>query len=125
MQLDYELLKHILRKVRDDSDGFNPTSLVPTTGDAPDVFRKSAYHYKVLIDNNFVEGRIREECAGAVYPAEIVTKSLTLTGHKLLEAMENDTIWNKLKANITKMGIDGLKKIPALAIDLLITLAKS
>jgi len=45
---------------------------------------------------------------------------LTILGHQSLESMNNSTIWDKIKNPINKLGIEGLKQIPSLAIKLFI-----
>jgi len=54
----------------------------------------------------------------------IVIKSLnfrlTINGHQALESMNNSKIWGKIKEPLGKLGIEGLKQIPSLAIKLLL-----
>lgn len=44
---------------------------------------------------------------------------LTIHGHQTLESMNNNGIWEKIKGPLGKLGIEGLKQIPSLAIKLI------
>ncbi len=50
----------------------------------------------------------------------ILNFRLTILGHQTLESLRNKQIWNKVKEPLSKLGIEGLKQIPALALNLLI-----
>lgn len=51
----------------------------------------------------------------------ILNFRLTILGHQSLESINNDTIWDKIKNPIAKLGVEGLKQIPSLAIKLLLS----
>jgi hypothetical protein len=44
---------------------------------------------------------------------------LTILGHQILESMNNETLWTKIKEPLKKIGVEGLKQIPSLAIKLI------
>jgi len=50
---------------------------------------------------------------------KILNFRLTSLGHQTLESMENKEIWGKIKERINMLGIEGLKQIPSLAINVL------
>ena len=124
MKLDYELIQSILEKIESESDGFSRCSIPKSEySDSDEHFKKFlklSYHYKILIENGFVDGKVLESSSfGGNYPVSISFSGLTLAGHKLLESMQNETLWNKVKENLQGVGVEGLKQIPSLAIQLL------
>lgn len=70
----------------------------------PDII---AYHLAQLHDAGFIRGK-RDTII-----------DLTFSGHQLIEAMRSDTLWNKIKSGMKAFGIEGLKQVPALAIQIL------
>ena len=85
-----------------------------------DSYLKKAYHYRLLHDAGLVysEVTIHSTKDGTV-PVWISRKGLTMAGHEALDAMRNDTIWNKINDKVKLLGVEGLKQIPALAIKLI------
>ena len=124
MNLDLDLIKEILKKIRNECDGFNTFCIEGKYETGTENEWKNhvtlAYHYKILFDNYFAEGKVQELCCGETIPQYIYYKALTLEGHKLLDSMLNDTLWNKIKSKLIKpLGIESLKQIPGLAIGVL------
>ena len=124
MKLDYELLRNILEHIEEVTDGQErhtvsrdtfPDSLVQC-----ESFDILAYHFDILCLNEFVEGMVlRSPLGGHRVATNIDYFSLTFDGHKLLDSMRNETMWNKIKSQAQEFGVEGLKQIPALAIALL------
>lgn len=50
---------------------------------------------------------------------KVLSFRLTIQGHQTLESMRNEKIWNKIRVPLNKFGIEALKQIPALALQLL------
>ena len=125
MKLDYDIIKSILIKVRDETDGFNPLSMVQSDFDNDAAFMTAAHHYKILADNGFIDGSVREVSVGRIVPEEISVSSLTLVGHQLLEGMENGGLWQKIKSSMSAVGIEALKQVPGLAVQILTAAPKS
>jgi len=126
MKLDIELIKTILKAVQERGDRVNIKSLgidglmefVPNYDDEKkEDTDKVLGHFHFLIDEGFIEGTV-----GNIATSHRI-KDLTLWGHQLLESIENDNIWNKIK-NITKeVTKEGIKQMPALALGLLLKMA--
>lgn len=115
MKLDYDLIKKLLREVEQQSDGINE-SRVDFHGSLSPENKKYAYHIRLLISEGFLNGRIHDISTGDGRQEWLFYTGLTLAGHQALEAMENDTIWGKIKHTATSAGIEGLRQIPALAL---------
>ncbi len=55
-----------------------------------------------------------------VISANISTRyRLTNSGHQTYEALCNDGVWNRIKPKIKELGIESIKQIPSLAIQML------
>jgi hypothetical protein len=50
---------------------------------------------------------------------KILNFRLTIIGHQALESMSNNKLWDKIKTPLGKLGIESLKQIPSLAIQIL------
>lgn len=131
MQLDYLCLREILEHVEANSDGFTDDELTFELNDAAET--KKAYHYKILVEEKFLDATVNtygdfqvDNGDGITFIGEVGTvgvvvrlKGLSFSGHKLLEAMRNDTLWSKIKSNAGTVGVEGLKQIPAIALELI------
>ena len=125
MKLDYELLRTILEHIEEATDGQERHTISRET--FPDSaiqcvsFDVLAYHFDILCLNEFVAGGVlRSSLGGHKVATNIDYFNLTFEGHKLLDCMRNKTLWNNIKSQVKELGVEGLKKIPALAISLLI-----
>lgn len=124
MKLDYDLIKDILEKI-ESGDGFTPhvisaNSYKDDETKFKEEYLKLAYHYKLLISEGLIDAKILDaHFLGAPIPIEIRCTSLTMQGHKVLEGIRNESLWNKIKGTAKAMGIEGLKQIPSLAIQIL------
>ena len=124
MKLDYELLRNILEHIEEVTDGQERHTVSRDTFlDSPvqcGSFDILAYHFDVLCLNGFVEGTVlRSALRGHRVATNVDYFSLTFEGHKLLDSMRNETMWNNIKSRAQTFGVEGLKQIPALAISLL------
>lgn len=124
MKLDYDLIKQILERIETDTDGVSRHTILKSEYEGDEEqwteFKALAYHYKILINNGFVDGEVLEiVIQGHRVPTNIDFFALTLDGHKLLDSMRNETLWNKVNDKLQGVGVEGLKQIPSLAIQLL------
>jgi hypothetical protein len=133
MKLDYECLKKLLQHTESHCDGFNSTDLTFNLEKSDEA--KNAYHYKLAVEQNLIQGTITEEGAGKsenygafvtlgagqTVSVEVSVSGLTMQGHQLLDAMRNDSIWKRIKDQSKMLGVEGLKQIPGLAIKLLLS----
>ena len=131
MQLDYSCFCDILKCVETNSNGFNEESHTFDLSNENEV--KKAYHFKILIDEGFLDATYHTRGAPHVGGApgnlivgifgieyvDVKIRGLCFSGHQFLEVMENQTVWNKIKVTVQGMGVAGVKQIPAIAIQLL------
>ncbi len=127
MKLDYDLIKEILQTVEDNSDGVTRKNITissfKTHNESKQEYLRFNYHYKILFDIGLVVGESVEVYTtdSGMIPSHFYYTGLTFEGHETLDAMRNDTVWNKIKGNAKKAGIDGVRAIPSLAISMIKT----
>ncbi|MFM5147324.1 DUF2513 domain-containing protein [Aeromonas rivipollensis] len=62
-----------------------------------------SYHMELLIEAGLVQGYMSKELGS--WPADFVAERLTWSGHEFLDAIRNDTLWNKTKAKFASEGL--------------------
>ena len=112
MKLDYDLIRKILENIETQSDGQKIIWVKANEIQGNYSQQQIDYHLKILGDDALID--IQAQLNGALGTTAI--NRLTAEGHRVLEAMKNDTIWNKIKGAALNMGVDGVKQIPSLAI---------
>lgn len=130
MELDYDKIKTFLSVLRGSAQPTLNTleifQLLRYDHNEKNDFNLVWHYLKLLNDQNLIEclgdknGDLGISFTGSGEPI-ISVKSfrLTMNGHQTLEAMSNNKIWTKVKVVLETMGIAGLKKIPGLALKLL------
>jgi len=97
MKRDMDLARKILQQIEEKSDGLRCESL-----DLPDHSRAEiAYHLKLLKEARLIEGL---DFTSSETGLEIMPKCLTWQGHEFLDAIKNDTVWNKVKETVKEKG---------------------
>jgi hypothetical protein len=61
------------------------------------------YHKRLLIEAGLAHGSIMEDGSGE--PVAVVTTRLSWEGHEFLDAARNQSIWEKAKEIISKVGV--------------------
>ena len=88
---------------------------------AKDDDRKFAYHCRIMKDAGLIDAAVIEEpaCRGSLIsvPVRANVKSLAWKGHEALDAIRNDTVWQKTKSKIAEHGLP-------LVFDLALSVAK-
>ncbi|WP_323972485.1 DUF2513 domain-containing protein [Aeromonas hydrophila] len=106
MKRDWEIIRAILTKIEDDvsfqkrflelSD-FNKATL--------DECYVIAEHMRLLIDAQLVRGEMSQRL-GVNIVSGFTARGLTFAGHEFLDAIRNDTVWNKTKETFKIKGLD-------------------
>ena len=117
MKLDYDLIKLILGDIERQSDGQNCFQVVADKIEEGFSQEQVDYHLQILEDDALVD--IQTRIDGAVGTTMI--NRLTAEGHRVLEAIESDTFWQKFKSGTFGVGRDVLKQIPSLCIKMLLS----
>jgi hypothetical protein len=113
MKRDVDLSRAILRFVEEHAppQGGLDEPLEIEGYDRPTVLA----HTELLIEDGLIDGQIIAALAG---PLDVVITKLTSRGHDALQAIDNDTLWSKVKKTAREKGV-------SLTLDLAVTLAKS
>ncbi len=137
MNLDYIVLKEYLNFFRNSNkpiltlgDLFNLKGF-DNYNEISDHIQNEAYHYLHLMkDEGLIEcisDNVDIQLNLGFTPTSNFTEwlinvstayRLTSLGYKVVEAMSNNMIWNKIKTSIKTIGIEGVKQIPSLALAL-------
>ncbi len=113
MKLDYDCILRALKHVEGFQTDGGKTYAFPLKNIGQDITERNQliYHYRLLIEEGMIQGKI--------YRSDMTLSRLTLSGHQLLESLEKESLRDQIKDKAKDLGIEGLKEIPALAIDLL------
>lgn len=96
MKRDMDLAREILRQVEEKSQGMGTVTLeIPGHTD-----QEVSYHIMILHQAGLLEGVDFSSTGGLAWKA----KRLTWEGHEFLDAIKNDTVWNKVKKTVTEKG---------------------
>ena len=118
MKLNYDLIKQILIFIEEseETDGSGPLMFHQNDAEEsfPGVsFEVITYHFHILDDDGLIQGF--DKFHGGFY-----FNRLTANGHRVLEAMKNNGLWDKIKNGAIAAGISGLQQIPSTAIQVLL-----
>lgn len=132
MKLDLDYIKQILQTIEDSNLDYVELSLLlekfKVDQNSQEEIAKLKKHLTDLMDLNCIrsddEEFFRKQVSGRLVifiPKTTSQISLTIEGHKLLDAMRNDNLWNKIKSNLQVISLETLKTLPAMAIQILLT----
>ena len=110
MKLDYELTKKILQLLENECDGVQPIFVQPEKLQIDCTQAQINYHIKLLEDDDLVVTKP----VASLLPVQ----RLTAEGHRVLEAMSNNKIWESTKGFMKDAGISALKEIPGIVVKL-------
>lgn len=114
MKRDIDLFRELLLKIEEnpDMDGtrefsYHSPEEIGITGH---TVEEVAYHLRLLIESNFVNGAVT-----IAVPMQVI-RCLTNSGHDFLDNIRSENIWNKVKKQIGDLsGHVGLPVIASLA----------
>lgn len=76
-----------------------------------------AYNMRLLNNAGFINATIRDSNTGNGHITFAIAKSLTNTGHELLDTIRNESVWSKVKDACKTKGLD-------MTFDLVLTVGK-
>lgn len=65
-----------------------------------------AYNMRLLNDAGYIKANILESTSGDGHIAAALARSLTNSGHELLDTIRNDTVWRKIQETFKTKGIE-------------------
>ena len=99
MKRDLDLVREILLKIED----FEPTGISKVQLVTPDDFSgtpaQNLYHVDMLLQAGYLE-----ETGRRTLQAEIAIRGLTMSGHDLLNAIREKSVWEKTKTRLGDAG---------------------
>lgn len=112
MKRDWDIVRLILTKLEDLPDSLSALSLIHFfTDEKTDLNRdfsardqQVSYNMELLIEAGLVVGKMSD--AITLYPKEFQAERLTWAGHEFLDAIRDDTVWNKTKEIFKTKGLD-------------------
>ncbi len=109
MKLDFNLIKAILEDIEEKDTKDHIVDAEELKGGFTQ--EQVEYHLDIIEDDNLIliTARIKQH--------RFISR-LTAEGHRVLEAMRNDTIWNKIKDGTLGVGKEALKQAPAIFIQM-------
>jgi|GEM_PF-3402911 len=136
MRLNYDLLKEVLLYVEKCGNGEykilapDPSNIPQWSDNKPErlislfpdhKWKDVVYHFDILADDNLIKGyKAHTNSMNNDGPLEIKFERLSAEGHRVLEAMKNDTLWNKIKGTAMEAGVNSIKQIPSLAVSMIL-----
>lgn len=65
-----------------------------------------AYNMRLLNDAGYIKANILESSSGDGHIGAALARSLTNSGHELLDTIRNDTVWGKVQDTFKSKGIE-------------------
>jgi len=97
MKRDWEIIREVLQKVEDSSDTIKLKDF------SEDNAEKYSYHVELLIESELIAGEMESHIGCPVLDFNI--ERLTWAGHDFLDAVSNNSIWNKTKKVLKEKGL--------------------
>ena len=114
MKRDWEIIRAILIRLEEAQSANSNLRAEDFPEFAP---QEVAYNMRLLKDAACIDAQIKDSYIGDGAIALAIAKRLTNSGHDLLDAMRNDTVWSKIKRVAIEKGQD-------LSIELVLAIGK-
>jgi hypothetical protein len=118
MKRDWDLMRKILTDIEEDRDVLAEIPSEPKWADQPweeyelqlreynSTEERIAGHLEMLIENGYINGLTVSRTGSGRFGYSIAAPRLTMAGHDLLDTMRSPTIWESIKSNAKKRGIE-------------------
>ncbi len=83
-----------------------PNTVLNAKDLAPFEEQEVAYNIRLLYEAGYVKANIHESRTGDGRIAVALARSLTHSGHELLDAIRNDTVWGKIQDKFKTSGVE-------------------
>ena len=121
MKRDWDTIREILTKLEENTSANHTLQL----SDFPsEQAEKISYHAELLLEAGLVDGEMLKTLGGGPY--DFFITRLTWYGHEFLDAINNDTVWEKTKKSFVSSGISmTFELVKSVATDAASSLVKS
>lgn len=103
MVKNWTIIREILLKLEAAS---TPNTVLDAKNLAPFDEQEVAYNMRLLVDAGYIKGNILELSDGSGHIGAALARSLTNSGHELLDTIRNDTVWKKVQETFKSKGLD-------------------
>ena len=103
MKRDWNIIRAILLRLEaaeTPNTTLNADDLAPYTG------QEVAYNIRLLSEAGYIKANILESKSGDGLIAAALARSLTNSGHELLDTIRSDTVWSKIQDKFKTSGVD-------------------
>ena len=121
MKRDWDTIRNILTKLEDNT---LPNSTLQLSNFPAEEAEKISYHAELLFEANLVDGEMIKTLGRGAH--DFFITRLTWNGHEFLDAINNDTVWEKTKKSFATSGISmTVELVKSIATDTATSLIKS
>jgi hypothetical protein len=100
---NWTIIREILLKLEAAN---TPNTVLDAKNLPPYPEQEVAYNMRLLHDAGYVKGNILESSDGGGLIASALVRSLTNSGHELLDTIRSDTVWNKVQETFKEKGVE-------------------
>ena len=100
---NWTIIREILLKLEAAN---TPNTVLDAKNLPPFDEQEVAYNMRLLADAGYIKGNIRDSSEGDGCIVSALARSLTNSGHELLETIRNDTVWNKVQETFKTKGVE-------------------
>ena len=102
MKRNWEIIRTILTRLEDSE---TPNTVVNANQfDYPE--QEVAYNIRLLKESGFIVANIAESHTGDGHINSALARSMTNSGHELLDTIRNDNLWGKIKEKFKSNGVE-------------------
>lgn len=103
MKRDWNIIRAILLRLE---AATTPNSVLNANDLAPYAEQEVAYNIRLLSEAGYIKANILESKSGDGHIAAALARSLTNSGHELLDTIRSDTVWSKIQDKFKTSGVE-------------------
>ena len=100
MKRNWDTIREILTKLEENT---TPNRMLQLSSFSPEQEAEISYHAELLLEAGLVDGEMTKMCGRG--PHNFSITRLTWHGHEFLDAINNDTVWEKTKKSFVASGV--------------------
>jgi hypothetical protein len=103
MVRNWTIIRAILLKLE---EAKTPNTVLNANNLPPFSEQDVAYNMRLLSEAGYIKANIRESSRGDGAIAAALARSLSNSGHELLDTIRSDTVWNKVQDKFKSSGVE-------------------
>lgn len=100
MKRNWDTIRELLSKLEENTA---PTDMLRLSSFPPERAVEISYHMELLLEAGLVDGKMSKTIGPRPY--DFFATRLTWNGHEFLDAIRNDTVWQKTKKSFVSSGV--------------------